>query len=121
MILADTSVWIDHLRYGNEPLRRLLEQGEIACHPWIIGDLACGNLRNRAEVLHLLSRLPQAFVVSDDEVLALIDGRKLMGRGLGWIDAHLLSAALVEQMSLWTLDRRLAATSAFVGVSAGTQ
>ncbi|MGH7499431.1 MAG: type II toxin-antitoxin system VapC family toxin [Gemmatimonadales bacterium] len=121
MILADTSVWVDHFRYGNEPLRRLLEQGEITCHPWIIGELACGNLRNRAEVLLLLSRLPQAFVVSDDEALALIEGRKLMGKGLGWIDTHLLSAAILEEAGLWTLDRRLAAAAGLLGVSAHPQ
>ena len=121
MILADTSVWIDHFRLGNAPLHRLLEQGEITCHPWIIGELACGNLRKRAEVLLLLSRLPQARLVSDDEVLALIDGRRLMGRGLGWIDAHLLCAAVIGEVRLWTLDRKLEAAAELVGVSARSQ
>jgi predicted nucleic acid-binding protein len=113
MILADTSVWIDHLRSPGGRLSAALDDGDIAIHPFIIGELACGNLRNRRELLSLWSNLPLAPTATDAEALAFIDRHKLMGLGLGFIDVHLLAAtALGESMRLWTHDRRLAALAA---------
>jgi hypothetical protein len=113
MILADTSVWIDHLRSPGRRLSAALDDGDIAMHPFIIGELACGNLRNRRELLSLWSNLPLAPTASEAEALAFIDRHRLMGLGLGFIDVHLLACtALGESMKLWTHDRRLAAVAA---------
>ena len=107
MILVDTSIWIDHLRAGNARLADLL-QGDLVCiHPWVIGELACGNLGNRDEVLGLLGALPQLAPASEAEVLHFIDKRRLMGRGLGYVDMHLLAAAVIHGAEIWTRDRRL--------------
>jgi predicted nucleic acid-binding protein len=108
MILVDTSVWIDHFRHGNERLRQLLEEGEVATHPMVLGELACGQLARRAEILRLLGRLPGVPPVADHLVLQSIESRRLWGKGVGWIDAHLLTASLLASVPLWTLDRRLA-------------
>jgi predicted nucleic acid-binding protein len=108
MTLVDTSVWIDHLRRGNTRLRSLLDEGQVLTHPFIVGELACGKLRNRQEILQLLALLPEARVAEHDEVLGLLDGRRLYGRGIGWLDAHLLASAILSRVSLWTLDRKLA-------------
>ena len=109
MILVDTSVWIDHLRTRNDELARALEDGEVLVHSAVIGELACGNLRNRTEILGLLRALPQAREATHDEVIALVERRKLMGRGVGYIDAHLLAAAVLTPWTrLWTHDKRLA-------------
>jgi predicted nucleic acid-binding protein len=107
MILADTSVWVDHLRKGNRRLQRLLESGLVVCHPFVIGELACGHLRNRAEVLTLLAALPSATVAGHEEALRLVSDRKLFGKGLGWIDVHLLASALLTGCTLRTRDRAL--------------
>ena len=109
MILVDTSVWVDHLRSGLPLLANFLEKGEVLIHPWVIGEIACGNLRNRNQVLDLLQGLPAAVVASDSEVLLLIERSNLMGRGIGYVDAHLLAAAKLSRCGLWTQDRRLAA------------
>ena len=108
MILVDTSVWVEHLRRGLPRLATLLQGGEVRIHPSVIGELACGNLRNRQQVLELLQGLPAATVASDAEVLLLIEREQLMGRGIGYIDAHLLAAARLSHCRLWTQDRRLA-------------
>jgi predicted nucleic acid-binding protein len=108
MILVDTSVWIDHLRAGDTTLVSLLEAGNVLVHPFVIGELACGNLRRRGEVLALLSELPQAHEASDAEVLFFIERHRMMGSGIGYIDAHLIaSVSLTEAARLWTRDRRL--------------
>lgn len=110
MILVDTSVWIDHLRKGDAELARTLEAGEVLAHPFVIGELACGNLANRNAILALLRTLPPAPVATGDEVMGFIERRKLMGRGIGYIDVHLLaSVALTRESRLWTRDKRLAA------------
>ena len=109
MILVDTSVWVDHLRQGIPLLGDLLANGQVATHPFVIGELACGNLVNRKEILTLLSALPYVKVASHAEALHLIETHRLQGRGLGWIDVHLLSAALLSHVGLWTRDRRLQA------------
>ena len=110
-MLVDTSVWIDHLRRNNPALVSRLEHGEVWCHPFVIGELACGNLRNRQEVLSLLAALPQADLAEHAEVLAFVETKGLIGRGIGWVDAHLLASARLSRLPLWTTDRRLAAVA----------
>ncbi|HUO84464.1 MAG TPA: PIN domain-containing protein [Thermoanaerobaculia bacterium] len=109
MILVDTSVWIDHLRRGNVALVAALEREEVLTHPFVIGELACGDLKNRKELLDLLAALPSAVVATDEETLHLIEQRRLMGKGIGYIDAHLIaSVKLTPDARLWTLDKKLA-------------
>lgn len=113
MILVDTSVWIDHLRAGENLLAALLNGSQVLTHPFVIGELACENLRNRAAVLDLLKDLPQAATAAHKEALFFIEQNKLMGEGVGYIDAHLLAAtALANSARLWTHDRRLAQLAA---------
>ncbi|GMQ89845.1 MAG: type II toxin-antitoxin system VapC family toxin [Gammaproteobacteria bacterium] len=113
MILVDISVWIDHLRVGDKTLAGLLDSAQVLTHPFVVGELACGNLHNRAEVLRLLQDLPQTPVARDAEVLFFIEQRRLMGRGIGYVDAHLLAAtALADPARLWTRDTRLADVAA---------
>ena len=107
MVLVDTSVWIAHFRKGSPGLVRLLEEGQVATHPFVIGELACGNLHNRDEILRLLAVLCRSGVAGHEEVLTFIERHRLMGTGLGYIDVHLLAAARVGGLRLWTLDRRL--------------
>ena len=113
MILVDTSVWVDHLRDGAPALAAALDQGSVLMHPFVLGELACGNLKNRGEVLRLLGELPAAPVATDPEALDYIERRALMGRGIGYLDVHLLAAvALAGTARLWTRDKRLAAVAA---------
>jgi predicted nucleic acid-binding protein len=107
MILADTSVWVDHLQRRNAELAALLVDEHVLCHPFVVGELACGRLRNRREILALLHALPQAHTVEHDEALEFIEIHQLMGTGLGWVDVHLLAAAALVRAKLWTFDRRL--------------
>jgi len=111
MVLVDTSVWIDHFRAGEARLARLLEDVELVMHPLVIGELACGNLRNRREILSLLSNLPHVAQVSNDEVLFFIERHRLHGRGLGLVDVHLLACCAVEGVALWSKDVRLMKTA----------
>jgi predicted nucleic acid-binding protein len=111
VILVDTSIWISHLRRGDAHLVEMLEQGEVQTHPMVTGELACGNLPRRKEVLALLSRLPMAPVASHEEALGFIEANRLMGRGIGYVDIHLLAATLLEGTRLWTDDARLAAAA----------
>jgi predicted nucleic acid-binding protein len=108
VILVDTSVWIDHLREGDAGLRTLLERGGVLSHPFVIGELAMGNLKQRDAVLGLLDDLPKATVATEDEVLRFTIDRALFGLGIGYIDAHLLAAVQLTPGSLlWTRDKRL--------------
>lgn len=107
MVLVDTSVWVSHLRGTNNGLVTLLNNAEVVCHPFVIGELACGNLKNRTDIISLLETLPAAYEVGHVEVLAFIEARKVMGRGLGFIDVHLLASSLLTGAPLWTLDKRL--------------
>jgi len=108
MILVDTSVWVDHLRSNNPVLTTLLEQNRVVMHPMVLGELACGNLQNRQELLHLWQRLESLQTVNHDEALYFIEQGKLMGKGIGYVDVHLLaSVALVGSTKLWTRDKRL--------------
>ena len=118
MILVDTSVWIEHLHKGCPELVAILDDGGVLVHPVVIGELACRSIRNRQEVLGLLAALPRAIVAENDEALALIESKKLMDRGLGFIDVHLLaSTALTPEARLWTRDRRLSVVASELGVA----
>jgi predicted nucleic acid-binding protein len=112
LILVDTSVWVDHLRRGDAGLAALLDRAFVLAHPFVVGELACGNLAQRAQVIGLLQMLPQATVAEADEVLAFIERRRLHALGIGYVDAHLLaSVALSAGSSLWTRDKRLLAAA----------
>jgi predicted nucleic acid-binding protein len=116
MILVDTSVWIEHLRTGSPGLSRLLERGLVLAHPSVIGELACGNLKNRAKLLADLAVLPCAVEATHEEALRLIEDRRLWGAELGWIDAHLLASALLTNCGFWTLDRKLERAASGAGI-----
>lgn len=122
-MLVDTSVWVDHFRRTNFALAARLRHGEVRCHPFVIGELACGSLKRRNDVLALLSALPQLPVTDHDHVLLFIESNRLMGTGIGWIDAHLLASARLAGTVLWTLDRRLLAVARVlrIGVEPGGQ
>lgn len=115
-MLVDTSIWVDHFRRGDPELTKLLERGEVECHPFVIGELACGNLSARAEILTLLRELPQTPIVDHDEALAFIENYRLTNRGLGWIDIHLLASARLGGTGLWSRDRKLAAAAGRLGL-----
>jgi hypothetical protein len=117
MILVDTSVWIDHLRNNLKKLSSLLEDSEVVIHPFVIGELACGNLKNRSEIVALLHSLPEAQCIENDEMLFFIDRHKLSGRGLGLIDMHLLASCCLSSYALWTKDKRLFAAAKEMNVA----
>lgn len=117
MILVDSSVWVDHLRRGDGGLAALLTATDVLMHPFVIGELACGNLLQREQILRLLKRLPGVAVATEDEVLYFIEQNTLMGRGLGYVDVHLLaSVALHGTARLWTRDKRLQAAADSLGL-----
>ena len=107
MVLVDTSVWVSHLGETHAGLVDLLNDGKVACHPFVVGEIACGNVKNRTSILSLLEALPMALQVEHEEVLAFIDNHDLMGKGLGYIDVHLLASAVLSGLPLWTLDKKL--------------
>jgi predicted nucleic acid-binding protein len=112
LILVDTSVWVDHLRRGDARLRTLLENARVLAHPFVVGEIACGSLSDRETVLELLRELPMASVAEEDEVLAFIERHGIHGKGLGYVDVHLLAAvALTPGSRLWTRDKRLHAAA----------
>ena len=111
MVLVDTSVWVSHLRKDHPHLKQLLLEENVNCHPLIIGELACGDFRNRDEILSLLTTLPQTKIVEHSEILHFIESKKLMGKGLGLIDMHLLASALITNVPLWTEDKALLAAA----------
>jgi len=118
MILVDSSVWVDHLRSGDDRLTALLDRGLVLTHAFVIGELALGSLRQRAAILGALLDLPQATRATDDEVLAFIDRAGLHGLGIGYVDAHLLaSVRLTPDARLWTRDRRLLAAAERLGLA----
>ena len=117
MILVDTSVWIDHLRIGDPELASALQSCEVLCHPHVVGELACGNLRARDKVITLLQALPVSPVVSDKESLCFIDNYSLMARGIGYIDVQLLASARLAGAHLWTRDKRLQTVALELGLA----
>ncbi|MGC8535468.1 MAG: type II toxin-antitoxin system VapC family toxin [Rhizomicrobium sp.] len=118
MILVDTSVWVDHLRSGEDALSRLLDHGRVLSHPFIIGELALGQMRQRELILTALAALPRAIVATDAEVFGFIARCELFGRGIGYVDVHLLAAAsLSSAASLWTRDKRLHRVAVELGVT----
>jgi len=113
VILVDTSVWVDHLRRGDAALSALLDEARVMVHPFVIGEIACGVLSERSLTLELLGNLPAAILAESEEVLAFVEQHRLYGRGIGYVDAHLLaSVALMPGSALWTRDRRLQAAAA---------
>jgi predicted nucleic acid-binding protein len=116
MVLVDTSVWVEHLRSGNVGLENLLNECHVVCHLFIIGELACGNLSNRNEILSLLQALPLVNHAEHEEVMHFIENYSLMGKGLGYIDMHLIVSALLTKVSIWTLDKKLNEVSLKLGV-----
>ncbi|RPJ14646.1 MAG: type II toxin-antitoxin system VapC family toxin [Deltaproteobacteria bacterium] len=117
MVLVDTSVWIEHLRFGHAGLEPLLNAGEVICHPFVIGELACGTLKNRKTILSLLKALPSAVEADHAEVMDFLEKNLLMGRGLGLIDVHLIASALLSGVQLWTLDKKLRQASSKLGIA----
>lgn len=115
MILVDTSVWINHLRSSERHLEKLLIDGKVLCHTHVIGELACGNIKNRKEIISLLQALPMAPHIEFNEYLYFIDRNKLNGRGIGFVDIHLLASAQLGQVKLWTVDKRLRTIAAEFG------
>jgi predicted nucleic acid-binding protein len=117
MTLVDTSVWIDHFWRRSDMLAALLGRAEVMCHPFIVGEVACGRLRRRAEILELLGRLPQVPVTEHEEVLTFVETHRLMGSGIGWIDAHLFASARLAGLPIWTAARRLETAAARLGLA----
>jgi len=112
MVLVDTSVWVNHLRNSDHHLEKLLFDGEVVCHPHIIGELACGNIKNRKEIISLLHALSSTPIVEFEEFLYFIEQNQLQGKGIGFVDIHLLASAKLGQVSLWTTDKKLQSASA---------
>jgi predicted nucleic acid-binding protein len=116
MVLVDTSVWVHHLREGDIDLEKLLNEGQVMCHPFIIGEIACGRLKNRVEILRLLNQLPMTIQAKHEEMLEFIDANRLMGRGLGYVDIHLSASAILTGVTMWTLDKKLNETNKRLGI-----
>jgi predicted nucleic acid-binding protein len=118
VILVDTSIWIDHFRYGDAELRKIIEDDRLLCHPIVIGELALGSLRDRDAVIAFLAAQREAFVATHDEVMMMIDRHSLFSMGIGYTDAHLLASTLLDRRSaLWTRDKRLALVAQKAGAS----
>jgi predicted nucleic acid-binding protein len=117
LILADTSVWIDHFRSGNREMSQSLNRGEIVIHPWIIGELALGSLKDRAKTLAMLDLLPQVHIAQANELRRMIEARRLYNIGIGLIDAHLIASVFITPPTLlWTLDKRLRKVAEVLGI-----
>ena len=111
MTLIDTSVWVDHFRRSDALLQDLLNEGEVLIHPFVIGELACGNLNQREAILDSLNALPHVAQATHEEVTHLMESKRLYGKGLGWIDAHLIASAMIGKIDFWTKDKRLASVA----------
>ena len=117
MILADTSIWVEHLRKGTGLLAKLLEEDSIVIHPFIIGELACGSMKNRRKILDLLAELPVLKIAQHTEVMWFLEQNRLYGRGIGWIDANLLASASLSGTPILTSDRRLRSAAELSGIA----
>ena len=118
MILVDTSIWIDHFRYGDAELRKIINDDRLLCHPFVVGELALGSLRERDAVLAFLAAQREAMIATHAEVMTIIDRHSIFSMGIGYTDAHLLTSTLLDQRSsLWTRDKRLAAAAQKVGAA----
>jgi predicted nucleic acid-binding protein len=118
VILADTSIWIDHFRHGDSQLRRIIEDDQLLCHPSVIGELALGSLRERVSVIAFLVAQREALIATHDEVMTMIDRHGIFSMGIGYTDAHLLASVLLDQRAtLWTRDKRLQAAAKKTGAS----
>jgi predicted nucleic acid-binding protein len=115
-VLADSSIWVEHFRKGHGRLTGLLKDGMVLMHPFILGELACGNLKKRGEILADLAELPKAAAATHEETLDLMERRKLWGCGIGWVDTHLIASALLSNCRLLTIDERLHRAAAQAGV-----
>jgi predicted nucleic acid-binding protein len=116
MILVDTSVWIEHFRTGSDRLRTLLLDEQVLCHPFVVGEFACGTLQKRGEILKMLKALPEAQLLDHEEVLGFVETRRLYGCGIGWVDAHLLASTLLTGCTIWTFDKPLRRAAAALSV-----
>ncbi len=116
MILVDTSIWVSHFRKGDHHLQELLADEQVLCHPFILGELACGGLKNRKEIISLLKALPGTITAEIGEILEFIEHQKLVGVGIGLVDVHLLASALLTEALLWTADRSLRAAAARLNI-----
>jgi hypothetical protein len=116
-VLVDTSVWVDHLRRGEAHLVRLLDKGAVLCHPFVIGELACGNLKNRSSILAALQELTTAPMIGENEYLHFVEANRLFGLGIGFVDVHLLASALLADATLWTADKRLQKIATDLGIA----
>ncbi len=112
MVLVDTSIWIAHFREGSPHLQKILSEESVLCHPFVIGELACGNIKNRKEIIALLGALPKAMITQNDEILYFIEQNHLYGLGIGLIDVHLLASVLLSNAQLWTADKKLQESAA---------
>lgn len=118
MIVVDTSIWIDHFRYGDKELKKIIEDDRLLCHPFVIGELALGSLRERDAVIAFLTSQREAVVATHAEVMTVIERHSIFSMGIGYTDAHLLTSTLLDRRSsLWTRDKRLAAAALKVGAS----
>ena len=117
MVLVDTSIWINHFRKADRYLLQFLEEGGVFLHPFIIGEISLGNIKQRTEVLGLLKKLPMVELLSDEEVLIFVEKHKLFGKGIGWIDTHLLASTYLSQFKLLTHDKNLSLIAQKLGLS----
>lgn len=118
MILVDTSVWIDHFRATNERLKSLLLDQQVLCHPFIVGELACGNLHRRGAILAYLNALPRAHFIEHEEVMSFLEAHRSYGQGIGWVDAHLLASTVLTRCVVWTFDKPLRRAAAALNILA---
>lgn len=116
-VLVDTSVWIDHLRKVDDHLVQLLEKDQVLCHPFVIGELACGNLKNRSEILSALKALETAPTLELNEYMLFVEQNRLYGAGIGFVDVHLLASTLLAGAALWTADKRLKKIATDLGIA----
>ncbi len=115
-VLIDSSIWVDHIRSPDKRLELLYENNVILCHPFVIGELAVGNLHNRKKILRDFHKLPQSIIVDEEEVLEFIEKNSLFGRGIGYVDMHLLASAILSSALLWTRDKRLDEIAVKLGI-----